>query len=338
MKSFITVLLIWPVILGYALAQDKDDITSKIDGWVEGHMQMGLSQETLNRADSVFKSRQYEESADIYRKAFKIAEDENNIDVQTEALAQIARVFLINNDLENGRIWLEKAASLADSTMPLGWSRYMGVKGRLLWQEDKKPEATRLFMEQYEYCSHHKLHERAIDAAHMVAITGDHRQQIEWGHKGIKEAEEGGITSWLGPLWNNLGATYEDMGKYDSSLQAYLKAREYHYLTGTDANKMIADWAVGHAYLNLQDYKNAREWLEPLIEWCQNLEENEFLGLTYLDLGEIDFAEDKFDTALDKFEQAETLLKEAGMPEWDPDGFEKIVSRIVDCKKHSADD
>ena len=312
--------------------------TSKVNKWVEGHLPVNLSRQILTQADSVFKTRQYDEAATLYLRTLKAAEDEGDIDVQTESMAQIARVFLINNNLDSGRIWLEKASAIADSNNALGWSRYMGVKGRLLWQEDKKPEATQLFMEQYEYCSKHNLYERAIDAAHMVAITGDHEQQIEWGKKGIKEAEEGQIIGWLGPLWNNLGATYEEMHKYDSSLEAYLKAREYHYQTGTESNKMIADWAVGHAYLNLKDYGKAREWLTPLVDWCQRLGDKEFLGLTYRDLGETYYNENRCDKALRNLEMAESLLREVGMPEWDTAGFEKLIQLIADCKKKTGND
>jgi tetratricopeptide (TPR) repeat protein len=166
----------------------------------------------------------------------------------------------------------------------------------------------------------------------MVAITGSHEEQIEWGKKGIREAEVGNVTGWLGPLWNNLGATYEEMEKFDNSLNAYLKAREYHHKYGSEMNAVIADWAVGHGYINLKNYDEAERWLTPVLSRFEELNDNEFIGLTSRELGEIAFARGGFAEAYEKFVRAETLLKEAGMDEWDAKGYQKILDRITECE------
>ena len=291
------------------------------------------AKELLNRADEVFRKKQYAESRKIYQQALEAAKAEGNNSDMTEAMAMIARTCLIGDDKKSGYHWLNSAEKLALPQEPLGWSRVQSVRGRFLWQEKRLIEATKLFKELYQYCSDRKLHERAIDAAHMVAITADHEEQIIWGKKGIREAEAGSVTGWLGPLWNNLGVTYEDMEQYDSSLAAYKKAREYHYRHGTESNKMIADWAVGHAFLNLKDYDEAEKWLEPLVEWCEKLEDNEFLGFTCRDLGKVNLAGEKYQSALDYFIRAEKLLKEAGMPDWNAEGYDKLLNQIKELRR-----
>jgi tetratricopeptide (TPR) repeat protein len=293
---------------------------------------MSKAQNLLVKADSIFKSGKYAESRGIYQQALKEAESANNNSDQTEALSMIARSYLILDDKETGYDWINKAEAKANNDEELGWSRYLGVKGRFLWQDKKNDEATLMFQDMYNYCSERKLHERAIDAAHMVAIAGTSEQQIEWGKKGIKEAEEGNIGSWLGPLWNNLGWTYEDTKQYDSSLAAYLKARDYHYQHGTDRNKVIADWAVGHAYVNLKDYENADKWMRPLLAKFEEMEDGEFTGFTCRELGEIELANNNYQAAHDMFDRSEKLLKEAGMDEWDADGYKKIVDRMEETK------
>lgn len=286
----------------------------------------------LDKADSLFDNHQYDESRPIYTQAMEQAVKNNQVSELTEAYSMIARTYMIQDKKEEGRPWLEKARKTASPKNPLGWSRYLGVRGRLEWQDKQLEKATATFKEMYDYCGQHKLYERAIDAAHMVAITGTPEMQIEWGKKGIKEAETGNVTKWLGPLWNNLGATYEDMGKYKEALEAYLKARDYHYRYGDEKNKLVADWAVGHAYRLNGDIAQAEHWLSPVLTWCQRIGETEFEGMTDREFGEIALSESNPDSALSYFSKAEEKLRQAGMPDWDSAGFAKLQNQIAELK------
>jgi tetratricopeptide (TPR) repeat protein len=289
----------------------------------------------LDKADSLFNSNQYEASRAIYMQAMEQASKNKENSELTEAYAMIARTYLSLDKKEEGRPWTQKAEKIANSKEPLGWSRYLGVRGRFEWQDKQLDKATATFKEMYDYCVKQKLYERAIDAAHMVAITGKPEEQIEWGKKGIKEAETGNITKWLGPLWNNLGATYEDMGKYKEALEAYQKAREYHYRYGNEKNKLVADWAVGHAYRLNGDNAQAEKWFLPVLAWCRKIGETEFEGLSNRELGEIELSKSNPDSALSYFSRAEEKLKQAGMPEWDSAGFAKLQNQIAELKEEN---
>jgi tetratricopeptide (TPR) repeat protein len=284
--------------------------------------------EMISQADSLFKARSYDDSRVLYISAVAEAEKIGSISDLTEALAMVARAYLITDRKEEGRPWLAKAQSSANASEPLGWSRYLGVRGRFEWQDKKLDTATATFKEMYRYCSEHKLHERAIDAAHMVAITGDYDSQIEWGLKGVAEAEAGKVTGWLGPLWNNLGATYEEMGKLRESLDAYIKAREYHWKYGDEKNRLIADWVLGHSHRINGNRDEALKLLSPLVDWCQRVNDVGFLGWTHKELGELSLSGADSTSALQHFTVAESKLKEAGMPEWSPDDYRKLVEQI----------
>lgn len=287
----------------------------------------------INQADSIFRSREYDKSRDVYMKAMEKAKEEGENSELTECYSQIARTYGITGKNEEGRPWLAKAADIATPDEPLGWSRYLGVRGRFEWQDEKDNEkAVATFKEMYDYCSDKELHDRAIDAAHMVGIVGTPEQQVEWGLKGIKEAEVGNVTGWLGPLWNNLGVTYEDQKRYDDALNAYLKARNYHWQYGDETAKMIADWAVGHAYRLDGKYEEAGKWLRPVLAWCERIDNTEFIGWSHKELGEIDIANEDFKSALGHFTIAEEKLKAVNMPEWDPDGYKKIAGQLEELK------
>lgn len=287
----------------------------------------------IAQADSLFNSGKYEESREIYLKAAKEDKSSGDSSIMAEAYAMIARTYLITEKKEDGRPWLERAAQYADPGKPSGWSRYLGVRGRFEWQDKKLEKATATFKEMYDFCSKNGLHERAVDAAHMVAITGGPQDQIEWGLKGVREAEAGHIEKWLGPLWNNLGWTYEDMGKYAESLDAYLKAREYHYKYGDQKNKLCADWAVGHVYRLLGQADSAAHWINPgLLAGFESIDDTEFQGWTFKEMGEISLLESKPDSALSHFSKAEEKLKAADMPNWDSDGYKKLQEQIASLK------
>ncbi len=274
----------------------------------------------LDKADKIFKSRQYDQSREIYIQIMEQAKTENNNEALTEAYAMIARTYLITDKKEAGRKFIDMAKKIAVLEEPLGWSRYLGVLGRFEWNDKELEKATATFKNMYQFCSEKKLHDRAIDAAHMVAITGSLEMQIEWGKKGIVEAEAGNVTGWLGPLWNNLGATYEDAKNYPEALKAYQKAREYHHEYGDDLGKIIADWAVGHAYRLNEDYENAQKWLNPLLDKFTKAKSIEFVGWTYKELAEIAIVNEDYQVALIHMKMAEGNLKAEKMPEWDPDG------------------
>lgn len=287
----------------------------------------------LSQADSLFNSRQYDQARDIFIQAAESAQSSGDNAALCEAYAMIARTYLTTDKKDEGRPWIEKAAALAKPNQPLGWSRYLGVRGRFEWKDNHLDTASATFKEMYQYCSENKLYERAIDAAHMVAIVGGPEEQIEWGLKGIKEAEAGNITRWLGPLWNNLGATYEEMGKYGESVDAYIKAREYHYKYSDEKSKLIADWALGHAYRISGDSDSASHWITPdLLAKFETLGDAEFQGWTFKELGEIALLRSEPDSALAFFLRAEEHLRAADMPSWDPEGYKKLQDQIAKLK------
>ncbi len=293
---------------------------------------MSEARTLLDEGDDLYKARNYVQARSIYEKALTKAESEFNNSDKTEALSMIARTYLVEDKIETGYEWLQKAEKLANDHEPLGWSRYQLVKGRFMWRKKELEESTALFKELYDYCSERKLHFRAVDAAHMVAITGTYEEQIEWARKGIKEAETGDITGWLGPLWNNLGVTYEEMEQFDSSLAAYTTAREYHYKYGTDRNKVIADWAVGHILVKMEKFEEAGQWLRPVLTKCEEAHDDEFVGLTCRDLSEIGASSGNYKEAYELMVRARDMLKAAEMDQWDPDGFNQMIDRIDELR------
>lgn len=310
---------------------------------------MSKSAEFLQEGDDLFSDREPGEALEIYVEAADAATDEKNNSNLVEAYSQVARCYLATNRKEEGREWLARAAEVATDKEPEGWSRYLGVRGRYEWKDaaekaraisPEAPKAAVTFKEMYQFCMANNLFDRAIDAANMVTITGQMEERVEWGKMGIEAAEKGNLESWLAPLWNNLGWTYSDLGRYEESLEALKKAREYHYKKENEKAMLIADWSVGHAHRMAGQLDSASVWMNEVYDWAvirydqESLPENaEWVGFSHRELGEIALADGENKKALEHLNLAKKYLTEAGMQEWDAKGFEELNDKIERIEK-----
>jgi len=278
----------------------------------------------LREADGVFGARKYADALDRYRRCSELAEQEKNRSVQVEALAQVARCHSIAGKLDEGRPWLERAEKLASADEPLGWSRCLGVRGIFQRESGDKAKAKATFEEMHRYCVEKKLFKRAIDAIHHLAIVVPPEEQPGWALRGIAAAEQLKDDASLAVLWNNLGATYEDLKQLDKMLDAYLKAREYHYKTGGPLQKMNADWAVGHGYRLTGKLEEAEAWLRKTLPVAESLRDAEWVGWCRKELGETLLARGQKAAARDLLKSARAELVEAGIDKSWPEGFKSV--------------
>jgi tetratricopeptide (TPR) repeat protein len=288
---------------------------------------------SLAEADSIFQQREYERSRGVYEKVAQLAEKSGDVSSQTEALSQVARCYLIAGDSVAARQWLEQAKALASTKYPLGWSRYLGVRGRLEWKSGDLNAAKQTFKDQFTYCRDNKLTSRAIDAVHMIAIVGSLDEQVEWGLKGIAEAETAGENRWLGPLWNNLAITYSDQKDYQKSYEAFLKAREYHWQFGDEIGKLYADYQIGWVLRMKEDYDQALKWLRPSLAWAERLEFYDVMAQSTQDMGEIMIARGEKQQGLEYLKRALDYFKKAGYEQTGLEILTKLTERITELSQ-----
>jgi tetratricopeptide (TPR) repeat protein len=287
----------------------------------------------LAYADSVFNASEYIKAESEYRTCLETARTTGERSVETEALAQIARCRLIAHDKSDAARWLAKAGEIAGPDDPLGWTRYLGVKGRMEWQSDSLRRAVSTFEEMFGYARDHGLNGRAIDAVHMVAIVGNPDEQIQWGQKGISLAEETGEDRWLGPLWNNLAITYSEVPDWDKCVDAFTKAREYHWKYGEEINKLYADYHVGWAFRMRGDNDKALKWLRPSLAWAERLENNNVIGQACEDIGEIEIAQGDKDDGLRLLKRALSCFEKEGYPDFSPEIYQHLKERIAELSR-----
>ncbi|MFZ5980569.1 MAG: tetratricopeptide repeat protein [Candidatus Zixiibacteriota bacterium] len=321
----IVFLLIIPVTISAVDIYKKGVIT---------HMNEYTADSLLNEADTIFQSRDYQAALEKYKTVAEKAREEFNRSVEVEALAQIARMNLLLDRRDEGLGALKKAGERASTSDPMGWSRYLGVKGRFEWQDGDLKAARQTFDDMYVFCQTNGLYSRAVDAAHMIAIVAESPdEQIEWGRRGIEAAEAGDYENWLGPLWNNLAATYYDIERYDSALECYLKAREYHWRFSGETAKLFADYHVGMTYRYLGQFDEAGRWLRPVLAWAERIENHGAMGQALEDLGEIDIARGRKADGLAMLKRAREEYKKEGYDKSWPEIWDGINKRIAELGK-----
>lgn len=287
----------------------------------------------LKEADQLFQERNYETALEHYREAAKSAGREFNYSVEVEALSQVARMNLLLGDKNEGKKVLAQVAGKARESDPYGWSRFLGVRGRFEWQDNDLKVSFATFDQMYDYCGVNSLWGRAVDAAHMMAIVAENpEQQIKWGRKGLEIAEANDVESWLGPLWNNLAGTYYDMKNFDSTLQCYIKAREYHWRHSGEVAKLFADYHVGMAYRLTGGYEKAGQWLRPVLAWAERLQNHSAIGQACEDLGEVALATGKTDDGKKLFQRAKSEYDKAGFEKSWPEIYNNVNKQLAELK------
>lgn len=294
--------------------------------------------ERLDEADQTFRGRQYADAGVLFETIANEAEAAGDASAFVEAASMRARSYLIQDDGETGRPWLDRAAAQATERDALGWSRYIGVRGRFEWKDGDNPTATATFRAMFAFCEEHELWSRAIDAAHMVAITGDPEERFEWAGKAIAMAESGELTGWLGPLWNNLGWDYVEAERYAEGREALERAREYHYMSERDLPRLIADYSVAHV-IRLQGHtEDAKAAMSDVFDWAGRLNDEgvqdaiEWMGFSRWELGEIALTEGETSEAIQLMSTALEELEQAGMPSWEADDWAKKQARLATIK------
>lgn len=315
----ISSLLVLTLLAGIALAGEESPAAARLDeGW------------------GLFRAHRYADAAKVFDDAAAAAEESGETTLRVRALSLAARSFLAADERKTAEERLAAAAALAKPDDPEAWNAYVAVRGRFEWKAGENEKAAKTFETLYEFCLGHDLFGAAVDAAHMVAITGTPEQQVEWAKKGIAAAEKGGLDGWLGPLWNNLGSTHLDAGRYEAALQAYRKARYYHWLGGDERSKLVADWAVGHTLRLLGRREEAGRWLRPVLAWAERRhaqkldpETGEWVGLSLRELGYLARDEGRTDDARRDITRAKALLEKAGMESWDPKAWKELVAALA---------
>ena len=171
-----------------------------------------------------------------------------------ELQTQIARTLGLQQKFDEAHALLDQVESHLSADQPIPRIRYLLERGRCYNSANRQAQARPLFLEAWETSQAAGADFYAVDAGHMMAIVEPPEKQLEWNEKAVaiaEKSEDPRARGWLGPLYNNIGWTYHDLGNYEQALAVFEKALDWRMQHQQVNETLIAKWSVARTHRSL---------------------------------------------------------------------------------------
>lgn len=230
-----------------------------------------------------------------------------------ELLTQIARAQGLQGHFSEAHATLdqvEKMLKKLDSKKVR--IRYNLERGRVYNSSRNKEDAKKYFLVALKTAQDSGEELFALDAIHMLGIVEPPEKQLEWNLKAIQIAEKSEnkqAKSWLGPLYNNIGWSYHDQGKYSKAMEYFTKSLHWRQKIKDAQGTRVAKWTIGRCYRSMKKYDEALEIQKALAD---EFETNNITpdGYVYEELGELYLVLNDKDKSQKCFKKAYDLLSQ----------------------------
>lgn len=288
---------------------------------------MSASAKDLPEFDKLWNYGNPAQTEQKFRELIPVAKESNNLDYYLQLLTQIARTQGLQRKFEEAHKTLDDVQKNISENTRVAEIRYFLERGRVFNSSKKADQALPLFIKAFDLSLERHEDNFAVDAAHMVAIAEPNpEKQLEWNLKAISIAEKSKdpkAKNWLGSLYNNMGWTYHDSGKFEQALEIFKKALVFRESKGEPSSIRIAKWSIARALRSLKKYDEALEIQKALEKEFDKLPEKD--GHVFEELGELYLVLNKADLSKKYFAQAYALLSK---DEWFKENETKRLERI----------
>lgn len=227
-----------------------------------------------------------------------------------ELLTQIARTHSLRAQFDEAHKILDTAMKMIGPEHVRPRIYYMLERGRTYNSSKVYDKAEELFEAAYGQAVKYGEDNLAIDAAHMMGIVKKGDESLQWNEDAMNMAENTAdeeAKGWLGPLYNNTGWTYHDMGEYEKALDLFERNVEYHGARGNKNELSIAKWCVARCLRSLGKLEESLKAQYDLTELNKQLGLDDD-GYNYEEIGECLLELGKGDEAKPYFAKAYELL------------------------------
>lgn len=187
-------------------------------------------------------------------------------------LTQIARAQGLQRRFEEAHATLDEAEALLEDAVgeeaAVARVRLLLERGRVYNSSGQPEEGQPLFEEALAAARAGEEDYHAADAAHMLGIVAPVEEQLTWHKEALAIAEKSDderARGWLGPLYNNIGWTYHDLGEYDKALHAFQEGLAWREAKGQGEEVRVARWAVARALRSLERVEEAYKMQQALL-------------------------------------------------------------------------
>lgn len=229
--------------------------------------------DSLPRFDRLWDYANPAKTESLFTALLPRAEESGDTSYRVELLTQLARAQGLAGRFDEAHATLDTARALLSDTMAIPWIRYFMERGRVFNSAGDPDTAKTFFIQAWTHgaLDAHLSPEaipHMIDAAHMMATLGTPAEQLAWFTLALDLAEDSdnpAALRWLGPLYNNAGWTYFDLGEYDNALGMFEKGLTFRRGEGSLPETFIAQWTVGRALRALGRNEEALETQEEVL-------------------------------------------------------------------------
>ncbi len=176
------------------------------------------------------------------------------LDYRLELRTQIGRTLGLQGRFDEAVTELDSVQAELKRGMPRVRARLLLEQGRCLNSWGRPREAMPFFSRAWNVARRAGEDELAADALHMLAIAAEPPAQFRWARKGLRFAQQSadpGARKWVGPLLNNLGWAYAELGRYADALAMFEESVKFRESEGEVMPILIARYSVGHALRKL---------------------------------------------------------------------------------------
>jgi tetratricopeptide (TPR) repeat protein len=230
-----------------------------------------------------------------------------------ELLTQIARAQGLQRKFDDAHQTLDKVEKQFDEGHSRVQVRYLLERGRIFNSSNQKEKSKPYFEKAFDMAKELNEDFYAVDAIHMLAIVADPASALTLNLRAIQLAESSQherARNWLGSLYNNMGWTYHDMGKYESALDMFEKAEAFRRSKGEAGSIRIASWAVARVLRSLNRVEEALTRQQLLEKEFESVNETD--GYVFEEIGECLLLLNRKDEARPYFAKAYKVLSEDG--------------------------
>jgi tetratricopeptide (TPR) repeat protein len=240
------------------------------------------------------------------------ADKQADLSYYLQLQTQIARTYGLQQMFDSAYQLLDEVDSQLSDAPAIVKVRYLLERGRTINSSGNPEKSLPLFIEAFELADTLGADFYAIDAAHMVAIVADTRdERMKWSRMGIEIAEKSSdkrARGWLGSIYNNVGWDYHDNGEYEQALEMFEKALAARIESGEEERADIARWCVARAYRSLGRVDEALDIQLALDEKYRQSGHQD--GYVWEELGELYLLKKQEDKATEYFAKAYDALSQ----------------------------
>ncbi len=176
--------------------------------------------------------------------------DEQSLDYRLQLATQIARTHSLRSQFDEAHALLDDVEKALTDDTGIARVRYLLERGRTFNSAGDKQRARALFVHAWLLAQELGEDFHAVDAAHMVAIA-DPGEAMKWNQDALELAEKSAderARNWRGSLYNNIGWTHFDAGKYDEALAIFERALAFRKEQGKAGSIRVARWCIARTW------------------------------------------------------------------------------------------